>query len=617
MAVTKTNFINYSRCPRYVALDEVHKEKLDADINYEEYLLLEKDEYIKEIVGSMCESDNSGEEQDLINVVDEQLEVLLPYYKRVEQLAGILTEKYFKGKTIYAEYTKNQECFDFSLNGIRYLCYVDIYNENEQGINIIEVKATTSKKYAELTYGKRGGEKFPIFTKKDNIYKLNLCVDDEKSYSDKINKLKNRYSDIGGYIYDLAVQRFIIEGELRQSNNPNINKVNYYLAVLNHEYIFDGTYDGNEAVYNQSKEGHEIITFIDLNDITKQMQELVKQDRVNIEKNIINSSIKEQPLKSYCEKGKRSECKYFKKICSSKIPDFNSSLNYIYNQHGFVINEHGDRLKGLDLINENYLKMLDIPQEWITNPNHQIQREALMFNKPYINIDKIKLGIKQLKYPIYHLDFETFPCPLPRFKGEWPYIQSPFEFSLHIEKEPGNCDKEKDNYVFLAKTFNDEREEMIKDLIKYINPNDSGTLFAQNVSFEKGRIKELADMFPEYKEDLMKIYNRGFDLIWLLRGSKDNYLNWGLELEDAKKLNYYHPDFSGSYSIKKTLPVFSDLSYQDLEVKNGNDAIVEYASYPLRSKEELILKRQSLIDYCQQDTWAMVEILNKLRQIVK
>lgn len=617
MAVTKTNFINYSRCPRYVALDEVHKEKLDADISYEEYLLLEKDEYIKEIVGSMYESDNSGEEQDLINVVDEQLEVLLPYYKRVEQLAGILTEKYFKGKTIYAEYTKNQECFDFSLNGIRYLCYVDIYNENEQGINIIEVKATTSKKYAELTYGKRGGEKFPIFTKKDNIYKLNLCVDDEKSYSDKINKLKNRYSDIGGYIYDLAVQRFIIEGELRQSNNPNINKVNYYLAVLNHEYIFDGTYDGNEAVYNQSKEGHEIITFIDLNDITKQMQELVKQDRVNIEKNIINSSIKEQPLKSYCEKGKRSECKYFKKLCSSKIPDFNSSLNYIYNQHGFVINEHGDRLKGLDLINENYLKMLDIPQEWITNPNHQIQREALMFNKPYINIDKIKLGIKQLKYPIYHLDFETFPCPLPRFKGEWPYIQSPFEFSLHIEKEPGNCDKEKDNYVFLAKTFNDEREEMIKDLIKYINPNDSGTLFAQNVSFEKGRIKELADMFPEYKEDLMKIYNRGFDLIWLLRGSKDNYLNWGLELEDAKKLNYYHPDFSGSYSIKKTLPVFSDLSYQDLEVKNGNDAIVEYASYPLRSKEELILKRQSLIDYCQQDTWAMVEILNKLRQIVK
>lgn len=124
-------------------------------------------------------------------------------------------------------------------------------------------------------------------------------------------------------------------------------------------------------------------------------------------------------------------------------------------------------------------------------------------------------------------------------------------------------------------------------------------------------------MFPEYKEDLMKIYDRGFDLIWLLRGSKDNYLNWGLELEEAKKLNYYHPDFSGSYSIKKTLPVFSNLTYQNLEVQNGNEAIVEYASYPKRSKEELILKQQALIDYCQQDTWAMVEILNKLREIVK
>ena len=51
--------------------------------------------------------------------------------------------------------------------------------------------------------------------------------------------------------------------------------------------------------------------------------------------------------------------------------------------------------------------------------------------------------------PIYHFDFETFGCPLPRFQGEKPYQQSVFEFSLHIEREPGVCDKEKDNFIFL------------------------------------------------------------------------------------------------------------------------------------------------------------------------
>ena len=64
-------------------------------------------------------------------------------------------------------------------------------------------------------------------------------------------------------------------------------------------------------------------------------------------------------------------------------------------------------------------------------------------HQPYIRKDKIKLAIDSLNYPIYHLDFETFPCPLPRFKGETPYTQSLFQYSIHIEKEPGVCDKDR------------------------------------------------------------------------------------------------------------------------------------------------------------------------------
>ena len=47
MAITKTNFINYTRCPRYASLDEIKKEKMDDDISYSEY---KNKELIKTII---------------------------------------------------------------------------------------------------------------------------------------------------------------------------------------------------------------------------------------------------------------------------------------------------------------------------------------------------------------------------------------------------------------------------------------------------------------------------------------------------------------------------------------------------------------------------------------
>jgi hypothetical protein len=44
-----------------------------------------------------------------------------------------------------------------------------------------------------------------------------------------------------------------------------------------------------------------------------------------------------------------------------------------------------------------------------------------------------------------------------------------------------------------------------------------------------------------------------------------------------EKMEYLHPDFKGSYSIKNVLPVTCpDLNYSDLEVSNGAEAVVEY-----------------------------------------
>ena len=63
-----------------------------------------------------------------------------------------------------------------------------------------------------------------------------------------------------------------------------------------------------------------------------------------------------------------------------------------------------------------------------------------------MNKDKIKQALDNIVYPIYHLDFEAFQSPLPRFYKEKPYMQSVFQFSIHIEKEKGVCDEVNDNY---------------------------------------------------------------------------------------------------------------------------------------------------------------------------
>ena len=147
MAITKTDFINYTRCRRYPALENIRKEKLSSNLSVEEYIKEENDEKLKEIMYMIFDTDTeSGEEIDLTKKVDKQLNAMMDYYKEIEILAALQVEKTFGGKSIYSKETFMQESFDYDINGIKYLCYVDIYNESNDEINIIEVKATTNRK---------------------------------------------------------------------------------------------------------------------------------------------------------------------------------------------------------------------------------------------------------------------------------------------------------------------------------------------------------------------------------------------------------------------------------------------------------------------------------------
>ena len=199
-----------------------------------------------------------------------------------------------------------------------------------------------------------------------------------------------------------------------------------------------------------------------------------------------------------------------------------------------------------------------------------------------------------------------------------------FEFSLHIERAPGVCDKYKDNFIFLNENCDDdEREELVKAIIDHFEFNEDGTLkgtmLAQNTNFERDRLKELAVVYPKFTNKLQAIRNKSADLIDLLK-TKENFYKDAFGEVRAKTINYYHADLSGSYSIKKTLPVLVPaLTYKGMDVGNGVQAYITYLNYDSPEPTFGIMKTKSerqdaLRTYCQQDTWAMVEILRAVRK---
>ncbi|MBN2268860.1 MAG: DUF2779 domain-containing protein [Acholeplasmataceae bacterium] len=608
MKISKTRFINYARCPRFCALDEIHREKEKAivafsdDPELDELMSLENQSKIMAIKDSMHDEDD----EDLIEIEDPQMEIMLPYYNQIEILAGDIIKKKYAGDVIYNLDTYKQKKFSFEENGYEFYCFLDGYQEDQHKIRIFEVKATTSKKFINLAFTEDKTKTSVFDYSPEGILMLQSDLGNHYGvkYQDKIQKLKDKLDGVGRYIYDLSYQRYVIEQALKV-NKP----VEYFLVVLNANYIHEGKINAKgQAIY-----GDDIVQFINLTSLTKEMIPILKSDMQTVIHYIDHMNASPCELGKHCQRKDTRECKFFP-VCYSHFPPKNSIYTYLGYSNGFK-DLQGNKHELFDLINEGYVQATDIPYEWLNREDNQIQRKVIDSKIPYMNQEKIRKGIEAIRYPIYHLDFESFPCPLPRFRGETPYSQSLFQYSIHVERELGKCDKDKDNYSFISTEHHDQRELLIQKMLDVIH-DDGGSILVYNQSFEKTRLKEMAEVFPEYKARLLEMNERVFDLMHLIRGNKKLYQSLGFDKDEKPSFNYYHEDLNGSYSIKKVLPIFSELTYKDMEIGNGTDALVAYAKFPNMDKQEFDITYQNLLEYCKQDTWAMVKILDELRKVI-
>jgi len=218
----------------------------------------------------------------------------------------------------------------------------------------------------------------------------------------------------------------------------------------------------------------------------------------------------------------------------------------------------------------------------------------------YINHRRLEEFLGTIRYPLYHLDFETYQRAIPPFEQMMPYEQIPFQYSLHVQKEQLALPRHEE---FLGIAGSDTRRALAERLCQDI-PMGAQSI-AYNRSFEASVLRRLAEIFPDLAPHLRNIAENLIDL-----------------MVPFKKKWVTSPDMHGSYSIKSVLPALCgtppELDYQALPgPHNGKEASAAFiAMATMTDPVEINNLRQGLLKYCGLDTMGMVCVLNKLYELV-
>lgn len=216
-----------------------------------------------------------------------------------------------------------------------------------------------------------------------------------------------------------------------------------------------------------------------------------------------------------------------------------------------------------------------------------------------IDVPAIKQELRELEYPLYFFDYETYGSAIPPFDGYRPYQQIPFQYSLLVQKSES---AKLEHLEFLARSYEDPVPALLKQLKKDIGPK--GSVIVWFASFESSRNREMALLHPQYADMLNSTNDRIFDLMLLFKFKNQLYVN---------------SEFEKSASLKRVLPVLCpELAYDTLAIQEGSEAS---ASWPIMTspetpEDERLRLAKDMLAYCKRDTEAMVGILEKVKKEV-
>jgi hypothetical protein len=367
------------------------------------------------------------------------------------------------------------------------------------------------------------------------------------------------------HLPDIAFQAFVLTG-------AGIKLRKCFLAHINNEFVRHGPIDPQKV--------------FTLEDVTKPVSALSRdiEEQIDAMQHVIGAkSHPEIQIGPHCDNPYTCA---LHDHCWSFLPE--ASVFTLYRGGA----------KSFTLLQQGIQKLADIPADVTLTDNQAIQRAALLAGKPHIDRDALAAFLGQLEYPVSYLDFETIGTAIPLFDGVKPYQQVPFQYSLHIVRQPG-AKSRFDHRQFLAEGTADPRPEFMRQLRADLP--ETGSVVAYNAGFETGRLKECCELLPEYKPWLRKVTPRIVDLLLPFRGFR-----------------YHHPNQNGSNSMKAVLPALTGQGYEKLAIQEGGAASREFlrVTYGQVTSAERRRVRRDLEEYCGLDTLGMVQIVDKIKHLI-
>ena len=247
----------------------------------------------------------------------------------------------------------------------------------------------------------------------------------------------------------------------------------------------------------------------------------------------------------------------------------------------------GSKKKLGQWIATGYRDIIEVPEDELLSPTQQRIRRVTEEGQ-YELLPGAAEFVVNLGYPRYYLDFETVSPAIPIWVGTRPYQTLAVQWSCHIEDQSGTTT----HVEFLDLVTQPPMRELAERLIQALGTSGPVLMYTD---YERTAIKNLIDLFPELAEPLQDIINRLVDLAPVAR------------------VNYYHPDMMGSWSIKSVIPTIdSNLDYalleginQGLAASDGYLEAIATATTPAR-RDELDVQLRT---YCSLDTEAMVALV--------
>ncbi len=439
----------------------------------------------------------------------------------------------------------------------------------------------------------------PVFVKSGFMAAIDLLQYSHKSKSFTLYEIKatNALKE-KTHLYDLAYQV-----NLLKMCGLNIDEIK--LLHLNPKYVRNGDLD--------------LLKLFATDDVTQLVNELLESVMDEMQAALSFLTSEEEPL-GHCSciyKGRSSHCTSFKHW-NPGIPE--------YSVHD-IARIGVSKAKLTELIDGNIFDVGNIPEEIELSEIQKNQVDVHISGRPIIKKDSISRELSSLQFPLYFIDYETYPSAVPRFDGFSPYQQIPFQYSLHIIEKAG--DLMSSTYKPLHQEFlhtgsNDPTGPFLESLMK--NIGKIGSVIVWNKKFECKINDELAkrvaslEIGPNARKFIDDVNGRVYDL-----------------MDIFSKQHYVHKGFQGSTSIKYVLPVIAEiaggqaeLSYKKLAIREGGTASMKWnemstgmcvnektGEKSTLSAEDRKQIAQDLLKYCALDTYAMYAIWKHLWELCK